>query len=178
MPRERGGWRPEAPPVKKTLYWCPEENVPLLGRGCAAGHEGRPIALLEPYDVRPALAADHELVASLVRDRFGPVPIPRVLLLNKTGGTDRNELVIANGERFGWLIFDPVERRHRFEPEPAALPALIGAATRGVVDLDADPAFAGAKVRLGGKRVDVSTVEPDGPVIVKYRGRYGTGILA
>jgi cysteine desulfurase/selenocysteine lyase len=178
MPRERGGWRPEQPPVKKTLYWCHEENVPLLGRGCAAGHEGRPIALLEPYDVRPALAADHELVASLVRDRFGPVPIPRVLLLNKTGGTDRNELVIANGERFGWLIFDPVERRHRFEPEPAALPALIGAATRGVVDLDADPAFAGTKVRLGGKRVDVTTDVPDGPVIVKYRGRYGTGVLA
>ncbi len=115
--------------MKKTLYWCPECNVPLLGQGCAAGHEGRPIALLEPYDVRPALAADHELVASLVRDRFGPVRIPRVLLLNKTGGTDRNELVIANGERFGWLTFDPVERCHRFEPEPAALPALVGAAT-------------------------------------------------
>ncbi len=164
--------------MKKTLYWCPEDNVPLLGRGCAAGHEGQPIALLEPYDVRPALGADHELVASLARDRFGPVPIPRVLLLNKTGGTDRNELVIANGERFGWLTFDPMERRHRFEPEPGALPALVGTATRGVVDLDVDPAFAGAKVRLGGKRIDVSTAEPDGPVIVKYRGRYGTGILA
>lgn len=178
MPRERGGWRPEEPPVKRTLYWCPECNVPLLGRGCAAGHEGRPIALLEPYDVRPALAADHELVASLVRDRYGPVPVPRVLLLNKTGGTDRNELVIANGERFGWLTFDPVERCHRFEPEPAALPALVGAATKGVVDLDADPAFSGTKVRLGGKRVDVTTDVPDGPVLVKYRGRFGTGILA
>ncbi len=48
--------------MKKTLYWCPECNVPLLGRGCAAGHEGQAIALLEPYDVRPALAADHDLV--------------------------------------------------------------------------------------------------------------------
>ena len=178
MRRERGSWRTEAPPVKKTLYWCCEDNVPLLGRGCAAGHEGRPIELLEPYDVRPALEADRELVASLMRERFGPVPVPRVLLLNKTGGTDRNELVIANGDRFGWLTFDPVERCHRFEPEPGALPSLVGAATQGVVDLDADPAFAGAKVRLGGKRVDVSTAEPDGAVIVKYRGRYGTGVLA
>ena len=99
MRRERGSWRTEAPPVKKTLYWCFEDNVPLLGRGCAAGHEGRPIDLLEPYDVRPALGADRELVASLVRERFGPVPVPQVLLLNKTGGTDRNELVIANGDR-------------------------------------------------------------------------------
>ena len=113
-----------------------------------------------------------------MRERFGPVRLPQVLLLNKTGGTDRNELVIANGDRFGWLTFDPVERRHRFEPEPGALPALVGVATRGVVDLDADPAFAGAKVRLGGKRIDVSSTEPDGPVLVKYRGRYGTGVLA
>ena len=151
--------------MKKTLYWCPECNVPLIGRTCASGHEGVPVQLLEPYDVRPALKADHDLIAGLVRKQFGGVPVPRVLLLNKTGGLDRSELVIANGSRFGWLTFDPVERCHRFEPEPGALPALVGAATQGVVDLDADPAFAGAKVRLGGKRVDVSTTEPDGAVI-------------
>lgn len=178
MARGGGSGRPVTPPVKKTLYWCHEDNVPLLGRGCGAGHEGAPITLLEPYDVRPALPADHALVASLLRERFGPVPVPRVLLLNKTGGTDRNELVIANGDRFGWLTFDPVGRRYTFDPAPSALPSLVGTATRGVVDLDADPAFAGGKLRLGGKRVAVSTTEPDGPVIVKYRGRHGTGLLA
>ncbi|NLX49913.1 MAG: phosphoadenosine phosphosulfate reductase family protein [Methanospirillum sp.] len=165
-------------PVKKTLYWCHECNVPLLGKRCGAGHEGQPIALLEPYDVRPALAFDHDLIARLVRERFGPVPVPRVLLLNKAGGTDRDEFLIANGARFGRLSFDPVTRRHRFDLEPDALPSVIGHATRGVVDLDRDPAFAGAKVRLGGKRVPVTSSEPDGSVIVRYRGRCGTGVLA
>jgi cysteine desulfurase/selenocysteine lyase len=178
MRREQGPRRQQEPPVKKTLYWCPECNVPLIARSCAAGHEGRPIPLLEPFDVRPALAADRDLIVSLLRERFGPVPVPRVVLLNKTGGLDRNELVIANGERFGWLSFDPAERRHRLEIEPTALPVLVGFADRGIVDLDADPAFAGTKVRLGGKRVEVRSQESDGPVIVKYRGRYGTGSLA
>ncbi|HOT94465.1 MAG TPA: aminotransferase class V-fold PLP-dependent enzyme [Methanoregulaceae archaeon] len=178
MRRERERGRAIDPHVKKTLYWCPDCNVPLLGRICASGHEGVSIPLLEPYDVRPALKADYDLIAGLVRARFGDVPVPRVLLLNKTGGLDRNELVIANGTRFGWLSFDPVTRTHRFDPEPGALPGLIGAATKGVIDLDRDPKFTGSKVRLGGKRVRISTSEPDGPVIVHYRGRYGTGQLA
>ncbi len=178
MRREQGGRRPKDPPVKKTLYWCPECNVPLIGRTCASGHEGVPVQLLEPYDVRPALKADHDLIAGLVRKQFGGVPVPRVLLLNKTGGLDRNELVIANGSRFGWLTFDPVTRSHRFDLEPGALAGLIEAATSGVINLDLDPAFAGAKVRLGGKKIRVNSNEADGTVIVRYRGRYGTGLLA
>ena len=178
MRREQGGRRPTDPPVKKTLYWCSDCNVPLIGRACACGHEGTPIPLLEPYEVRPALKADHDLVTGLIRERFGGVPIPRILLLNKTGGLDRNELVIANGARFGWLSFDPVTRCHRFDIEPSALAGLIDRATRGVIDLDKDPAFAGAKVRLGGKKVRVSTEEADGPVIIRYRGRCGTGLLS
>jgi tRNA (Thr-GGU) A37 N-methylase len=39
------------------LYWCDRCNVPLIGRTCACGAEGREIELLQPYDVRPALAA-------------------------------------------------------------------------------------------------------------------------
>ncbi len=178
MRREQGGRRPKDSPVKKTLYWCPDCNVPLIGRTCASGHEGVPIPLLEPYDVRPALKADCDLIAKLVRERFGDVPVPRILLLNKTGGLDRNELVIANGTRFGWLSFDPVTRSHRFDLEPGALAGLLDRVTKGIVDLDRDPAFAGTKLRLGGKKVQVSTDEEDGQVIVRYRGRHGTGLLA
>ena len=43
-------------------------------------------------------------------DRFGNVPLQKILLLNKTGGADRADLVIMNGERLGWLTFDPVTR--------------------------------------------------------------------
>jgi cysteine desulfurase / selenocysteine lyase len=108
------------PPVKKILYWCDQCNVPLIGRGCACGKDGRKIQLLQPYDVRPALAADAALINNLVRERFGTIPLNRILLLNKTGGIDRADLVIMNGERFGWLTFDPVARKFNLDIAPEA----------------------------------------------------------
>ncbi|HNB04046.1 MAG TPA: phosphoadenosine phosphosulfate reductase, partial [Methanoregulaceae archaeon] len=74
------------PAVKKILYWCEQCNVPLIGRSCACGAQGKALPLLQPYDVRPALAADRELISTLLTDRFGPVPLPQIILLNKTGG--------------------------------------------------------------------------------------------
>jgi cysteine desulfurase/selenocysteine lyase len=108
------------PPVKKILYWCDRCNVPLIGRTCACGAEWREIELLQPYDVRPALAADMARIIRLVRERFGNVPVPAVLLLNKTGGVDRADLVLAHGHRFGWLSFDPVARKFVFDLAPGA----------------------------------------------------------
>src|SRR5674476_1684335 len=74
------------PPVKKILYWCTTCNVPLIAKSCACGRDGKRIELLQPYDVRPALAADTQLIRTLVHERFGPVPLPKIILLNKTGG--------------------------------------------------------------------------------------------
>ncbi|MFA5213505.1 MAG: phosphoadenosine phosphosulfate reductase, partial [Methanoregula sp.] len=113
------------PPVKKTLFWCDHCNVPLIGRSCACGADGRAVELLQPYDVRPVLAADAALIKKLVRERFGNVPLPAVLLLNKTGGVDRADLVIAHGQRFGWLTFDPVTRKFSLDLTPEALPYLV-----------------------------------------------------
>ena len=166
------------PPVRKTLYWCDRCNVPLIARTCSCGAEGRGIPLLEPYDVRPVLAADMDLVRDLVAARFGEVPLPKILLFNKTGGVDRAELVIAHGERFGWLTFDPVSRRFRFDLAPEALPVVLGHATRGIVDLaEAAPGAVGGGRRIGGKRVPVSTGEPDGTVIIRHGALAGTGVL-
>ena len=77
------------PPVKKVLYWCEECNVPLLAKSCACGREGKRIELLQPYDLRPALSADRDLIIRLVRERYGDIPLAKILLLNKTGGVDR-----------------------------------------------------------------------------------------
>jgi len=166
------------PPVRKTLYWCDRCNVPLIARTCGCGAEGRGIPLLEPYDVRPVLEADMALLRDLVTARFGEVPLPKILLFNKTGGVDRAELVIAHGERFGWLTFDPVTRRFRFDMAPEGLPVVLGHATRGIVDLAAAaPGAVEAGRRIGGKRVPVSTGEPDGTVIVRHGSLTGTGVL-
>src|SRR5512137_1809504 len=125
------------PPVKKVLYWCDECNVPLIAKSCACGREGRRIELLQPYELRPVLSADHALIQRLVREQFGNIPLAQVLLLNKTGGVDRADLVIMHGERFGWLTFDPVKRKFVLDITPESLPFIIRYATKGIVDLDA-----------------------------------------
>ncbi|MDD1684553.1 MAG: aminotransferase class V-fold PLP-dependent enzyme [Methanoregula sp.] len=165
------------PPVKKVLYWCEECNVPLIAKTCECRHEGKKIELLQPYDVRPALSADAALIKRLVLERFGNVPLNRILLLNKTGGADRADLVIMNGERFGFLTFDPVNRSFSFDIAPESLPFLIGHATRGIVDLDRETGIREEGGRVGGKRLALKNPVPDGTVIVKYKNRWGSGMV-
>jgi cysteine desulfurase/selenocysteine lyase len=167
------------PPVKKTLYWCDHCDVPLIGKQCGCGLLGRAISLLQPYDVRPALAHDKELITSLVFQRFGEITLPHVILLNKTGGLDRNDLVIIHGERLGWLSFDPVDRQFRFDIAPEGLPFILPNATRGIINLDSALSASGKwpSGRIGGKRFRVMTNEPEGTVIIQYGKRFGTGIL-
>ena len=165
------------PPVKKVLYWCEACNVPLVGKTCSCKKEGKPIELLQPYDVRPTLAADAALINRLITERFGSIPLKKILLFNKTGGVDRADLVIMNGERLGWLTFDPVSRSFSLDIAPESLPFLIGHATKGMVDLDRETGIREEGGRVGGKRLKLKNTVPDGTVIVKYRQRYGTGMV-
>ena len=165
------------PPVKKILYWCENCNIPLIAKSCACGKEGKRIELLQPYDVRPALAWDMALIRKLVHERFGPVPLANILLFNKTGGADRADMVIMNGERLGLLSFDPAGRKFSLDIYPEALPFLIQHAKKGVVSFDELVGETGEKVRIGGKKFPLKTPVPDGTVIVKYRNRYGTGMV-
>jgi cysteine desulfurase/selenocysteine lyase len=165
------------PPVKKILYWCDTCNVPLIGRTCACGATGREIELLQPYDVRPALSADSALIRRLVRERFGNVPVQAVLLLNKTGGVDRADLVIAHGHRFGWLTFDPVSRKFSFDLSPEALPYILKHVKQGIIDLETDIESPEGTGRMGGKKFQLKNPLPDGTVIVRFKNRFGTGAV-
>jgi len=165
------------PPVKKVLYWCDECNVPLIAKSCACGREGRVIELLQPYELRPALSADRALIQRLIREQYGEVPLAQILLLNKTGGVDRADLVIMHGERFGWLTFDPVNRKFALDITPEALPSIVRHATKGVVDLDTHTNARNEQGRIGGKRLLLTQPVSDGTVIVKYKARYGTGTV-
>ncbi len=164
--------------VTKCLYWCPVCNIPLLAKTCACRSESIKISLQQPYDVRPALKTDHDLISSLIKIRFGDaVTLPKILVLNKAGGLDRNDLVIANGVRFAWLWFDPVARKFNLDLEAEALSYLIGKVNKGIIDLEKDaPGL--PEGRLGGKKVKVNTTGiSDGVVILRYKNKYGTGIL-
>lgn len=165
------------PPVKKILYWCPKCNIPLAGKTCLCGGESKKIQLLKPYELRPALSADYNLIKTLIQDKFGPVSLSKVILLNKSGGADRTDLAIMNGGRLGWLIFDPVEKEYRFDIAVEALPFILDHVTKGIVDIEADTDYSKAKGRVGGKRLPLMKQVPAGTVIVKYKNRYGTGIV-
>jgi cysteine desulfurase / selenocysteine lyase len=165
------------PPVKKAIFWCEQCNVPLVAKSCACGAEGKKIELLQPYDVRPALAADMALVKKLVQERFGNVPLAKILLFNKTGGVDRADLVIMNGERLGWLTFDPVSRKFSLDLSPEALPFILPHATQGIIDLDTHTNVRQEQGRVGGKRIALTVPVPEGTVIVKYKNKFGTGMV-
>lgn len=165
------------PAVKKTLYWCERCNVPLIARSCGCGSEGKTILLLQPYDLRPALSADRALIQELLYEKVGEVPLPKVILLNKTGGYDRAELVIINGERFGWLTFDPVRKTYSLDIAPEALPFLIHHIRRGVIDLSTAIDIKAEKGRIGGKRFPLMIPADDGTVIVSYKDKFGTGVI-
>ena len=165
------------PPVKKILYWCEDCNVPLIAKSCACGREGKKIELLQPFDVRPALTADTSLIKKLVTERFGSVPLAKILLLNKTGGSDRADLVIMHGERFGWLTFDPVSRKFSLDIAPEALPYILSYVKQGIVDLDIQTDARREQGRIGGKKIPLTGPAPEGTVIVKYKNRFGTGVV-
>ena len=148
-----------------------------MQRACACGNEGKKIELLQPYDVRPALSADAALIEKLVHERFGTVPLAKILLLNKTGGVDRADLVIMHGERFGWLTFDPVTRKFSFDLAPEALPSILSFVKQGIIDLDLQTDARKEPGRIGGKKIPLKNPAPDGTAIVKYKNRYGTGMV-
>jgi cysteine desulfurase/selenocysteine lyase len=117
------------------------------------------------------------LITRLIHERFGEVPLQKIVLFNKTGGIDRADLVIMNGERFGWLTFDPVERKSNLDIAPEALPYLLPHVTRGIVDLETHTDISREQGRVGGKKFPLKIMVPDGSVIVKYRSKYGTGTV-
>jgi 3'-phosphoadenosine 5'-phosphosulfate sulfotransferase (PAPS reductase)/FAD synthetase len=166
------------PSVKKTLYWCRQCNLPLIGRTCRCGAEGVEIPLLKPYDLRPALGHDMDLLASLLLERYGISRLPQIVLFNKIGGVDRTENIIANGVVFGRLAFDPVSESYALDLSQEALRSILPFITKGIVDVTGAAAEQRQENRrIGGKKVAVRTDVSNGPVVVRSGERWGTGIL-
>ncbi len=167
----------QEPAQKKILYWCESCNIPIIGKQCSCGEEGRRIPLLAPYDVRPALSGDMALIMRLLNEKFGDIPLPDIVLLNKTGGIDRTDLVIVNGERLGYLSFDPVTRKFSFDIAPEGYKFILPYATKGILSLEDIAELGTGKQRIGGKRFPLKKPLPDGNVTVKYRARIGSAVI-
>ncbi|MBN1678359.1 MAG: phosphoadenosine phosphosulfate reductase family protein [Candidatus Thermoplasmatota archaeon] len=90
------------------LHWCDSCNVPLVGRTCGrCGHNGRPVELSPPGDVRLALEGTRRRLRYLFLRHFGVQQlIPDITVLNKTSGEDRAEEIIVDGRRIALLSYD------------------------------------------------------------------------
>jgi len=164
------------PIFRQSIHWCPECNVPLIASTCGCGTKGVELPLLKPYDVRPALSYDRTLLLDLLNERFGINHLPEIILFNKTGGLDRNDLIIINGQRFGWLAFDPFSRNYSIEITSEGLAMVLEQVQHGIVDIT-EEVKSGGKRRIGGKKIPFECDTPDGPVLLKSGALYGTGIL-
>lgn len=109
---------------KVALFWCDSCNVPLLkNQKCnVCQNSAKKVSVSPPGDVRPAFAADYQLLRKVVNKYYGLnlgtilFSEKNVILLNRIGGLDRAEEVIMNGNVIGQLIFNPLTKEFSFNP--------------------------------------------------------------
>jgi phosphoadenosine phosphosulfate reductase len=117
----------EAWPVKSHVYWCPQHNVPLLGRECSDGSKAFEIRLTEPGDARPANDYDIKSMLSGYRRETGSTAGFEdllgvgVKLVNKVPFMDAMFEVVSEGVVIGRYYFDPLTMEWRFRFTQAGL---------------------------------------------------------
>lgn len=89
--------------------------------------DGRVIKLGNPgFDTRPALKGTKILLKRLFRENFGEDSILEgIILLTKTGGTDRDEEIIIDGRRAARLSYDIEREKYILELKGAGASMLI-----------------------------------------------------
>ncbi|MDK2892654.1 MAG: phosphoadenosine phosphosulfate reductase [Methanohalophilus sp.] len=106
-------------------------------------------------------------------DPFGK----RIILLNKVPGDDRNDEIIVDGYRVGFLYFNLLANDYAFEPTPEGASFLSKYTSKRSVHLYP------TKKRIGGKKLQLSEVQSysndfhkDSPVILCMGSKVGVGI--
>ncbi len=181
----RKGKGPDAWPVRADLYWCPDRNVPVVGKECPDGSRARLVRITEPGDARPAF--DHDigsLRAGYERETGGTGGFEElrgssVVLFNKVPFMDLMYEVVSDGAVIGRLYWEPLEGSWRFrfsqpgldrvwhrEPLPVLrVPGGLRALRRRKIYPNTPGLPPGTQVALvdeSGEPVAVGYVHPDG----------------
>ncbi|MCE4625452.1 MAG: phosphoadenosine phosphosulfate reductase family protein [Desulfurococcales archaeon] len=104
---------PKQWPVVARIYWCPELNVPLLGRECPDGGRARLLRLTEPGDARPAFPHDLKVMEYGYKYETGGVRGisgllgEGVILFNKVPFMDLMYEVVSQGVIIARVYWDP-----------------------------------------------------------------------
>lgn len=169
------------------LYWCPECNLPVLGKKCACDTATRKIDITPPGDIRPAFPYDIDLINRITEKQFGIKLIPegRLVVLNKAPYEDRMDEVIMDGTVMGSIRFELDMMEWVFIPRLEGAVKLAGGKKCVVVDMGAVELIKkGASVLAPGVNdadsgiVDgdeVIVITPGKDVIATGRARMGAG---
>jgi len=107
---------------KKSLLWCRNCNVPLIGDRCSScGEEGFRVELTPPGDVRPAFEYDVSMIRNILDRQFGDgcgvelLPENKVFLLNRAPAEDRMDEIIVDGKVVASLYYDIFSKKPHFK---------------------------------------------------------------
>jgi phosphoadenosine phosphosulfate reductase len=152
------------------LYWCPECNLPVLGKKCACRSATKKNDITPPGDIRPAFPYDIELVNRTTEKQFGKKLIPegRLVVLNKAPYEDRMDEVIFDGKVMGSVRFELEKMDWVFIPRLEGAVRLSGGKKWVIVDKGAVNFIKkGASVLAPGVNdADTGIVEGDEVIII------------
>ncbi len=185
MPEKR-----RRPSDQHAYYWCSNCGVPLISETCGLCHgtpsDGRVHRLeIRGFDTRPALKGTRELIRELFEKNFGESRLTEgIILLVKTGGTDRDEEIIIDGKRAARLIYDIEKKAYVLELRAAGASMLHTLSTEGNRQLRRRTVRIKKSFRghVKGKVVPPDFIEfaevpePGSSVIVLHGNKVGSGI--
>lgn len=136
------------------------------------------MSLGHPGDVRFCSPYERDVLSDLLLNDYNCSPFwDRIILMNKVPGDDRNDEVIVDGYRVGFLYFDLLKNDYGFEPTPEGAAILSNFTSKKSVHLYP------TKKRIGGKKLQSGGVESysdnfqkDSPVILFMGAKVGVGI--
>ena len=107
--------------MKPELKWCHRCNLPVFTSYCPFCREkSSPLNISPPYDPRPAVSSDVELLKKLLREKLGVKDCSKVLvepiLLNRVYYLDSVDEVVVGGEKGFILEYDCVKRDFTIKP--------------------------------------------------------------
>ncbi len=107
------------------LYWCPDCNVPVLGKKCACDTKTFHVEITPPGDIRPAFDHDINHINRISEKQFNRPLLAEnsVVVLNKAPYDDRMDEIIADGqviasiryetEKLRWMMLPRIEGAKR-----------------------------------------------------------------
>ncbi len=107
-------------PVRATIYWDPEYNVPLIKPPPDLEDQVFRLKITDPGDARPGFNRDYEKLVEAIEYEFGDTHIydrfirGKFILLNKVPHWDQMWEIISSGNVIGQLYYDPFRDGWRF----------------------------------------------------------------